>query len=177
MPGKINRWPEGLLSLLNTKQGQTPKEWDSNLQLSVDMLQFYGAPTRTGARGQSSVAMAVGNEVALQVPQGEFWMAWAVSGRFVNSDATRIGARLEVRVPTDSAAGARATGIGGRTISGMTAGDLFYIVADACTFPLLLRAGDELRFGLTQWDGTVGAVTMTVSALVDRLGPKAQPQP
>jgi len=98
VPGKINKYPAGFLSLLDSKTGgQTPFNSADLLQPTVDMREFYDALNYEQVIGLTAAIGAVGNfpdtsaaTAGTNVPNNEFWVARNLS--FTASDGLVLGA-------------------------------------------------------------------------------------
>lgn len=80
MAGEINRVPVGLLSLLDMKaRGQSPRILSSQVDASLEMLDFYLQNGRQVFSGSATSGAAPANAVIGTVPQNELWYIHGIS--------------------------------------------------------------------------------------------------
>lgn len=83
----INRVPQGLLALLDSKTGgRTPGQIDPAVQASIDVTQMYAADVRmeSAFTAASLTSADIGTLSCLvTVPANELWMVYGVSSQIV----------------------------------------------------------------------------------------------
>jgi len=99
MPQLINRYPLGLLSLLDSKSGgYTPSGLLDVVQPTIDLTRFYIASDQSRASQVDQAVVGVGFQTAgsnVVVPPGEFWLVTNTTGE---SDTLGAGQTFQVAV-------------------------------------------------------------------------------
>jgi len=82
MAGEINRFPEGLLAVLDLKtRGNTPSGLGDQVTPGLDMLPYYELNRGWSVAQASSNAVGGSYTPTIQVPNAEVWLVRAVSVR------------------------------------------------------------------------------------------------
>jgi hypothetical protein len=101
MPQLINRVPQGLLGLLDSKaSGHNPEELDDSVKATFEVRDLYALNLR-GTNSQASTLTGLGVTVGafsnLVVPQGELWLLYSVTAH-LSTPPLGAGATLKLYV-------------------------------------------------------------------------------
>lgn len=142
MTGQVNRYPAGLLSLIDAKTGGiTPSSLLEDVRGTIELLPFYTAMTMEFVAGATGAVNAVaefddvsGNTF---VPLNEFWLVWqhtAMAGSVVPVGVTYGMAPILRNVDGTQ----QATGPVQRFIAGT------FVIASSNTVPFVMGPGSRL---------------------------------
>jgi len=82
MPGSVNRFPQGLLGLLEAKQnGATPDQSEDRLQFGLDLLPFYlsGGGLKLAKENENGVPPLLQTYATVEIPVSEVWAVMGVA--------------------------------------------------------------------------------------------------
>lgn len=159
MPGKINRIPQGFLSLLDLKAaGKNADELSPTLISVVEALDFYLATQRRFVTATvAAPVIGVNGQATLTPPNGSIWVVRQF-GAFSNADIA-AAATLEITAGYAPAASGVFVPLGTTTGTKATAQRAISGVGD----PFILQPGDQLGFFVSVLTGVPGAVRVTAS--------------
>lgn len=167
MAEKIQRVPVGAYSALGiVGSGTGPQELADTVVPVMDFTAFYAARSLEVVLGTNAAAAAVGDAATIDVPPGENWQVFTVSGSISAGFAAQvmaicvgfvipIGGNFTIVGATDDADPAAAAGDAIR-------------VGLPLPIPFVFNAGSQIRAALMRTPG-VGAVNLSVTALIRRL--------
>jgi hypothetical protein len=165
MKGLIQRFPSGLLALLNIKSDETPRLLEETLAGSLDLEKYY-----LSERLEVVTATLVGTTLQINqtipVPAGESWFLYgvhAIASSITAASSVMLGCGIQ-----DSSGNAFL--LNGMTAPVVTvAGQLVSIVGQPSQ-PIILKPGMAVFAG-TQMDPGAGTLDLQCRALIARLNP------
>jgi len=163
MPGKINRIPQGFLSLLDLKAaGRNADELSPTLISTLEAIDFYVATLATYVTGTvAAPSIGQNGQNTLTPPAGFVWLVRRFSA-FSNAD---IAAAATLEIACGIVPGASGVFLGSGPVSGgkTTA----QRAVSGSGRPFLMQPGDQLGFFASVLTGAPG--TVPVSAYVAAL--------
>ena len=159
-----------MLELLSAKtSGFTLEHINSELRLTLDMLQLFGLGQPIETINEVDATMAEADQVIITVPSTEWWLLYAAGSHYVRS-ATQTGIvmSLGIATGTPSVSVPVATGPKESVAPGVAAGVDCVAIAWMPPYPMLLPPGTQLVFQLDIL-GTDADVSVACRARIGRL--------
>ena len=163
----INRVPQSLLPLLDAKTlGQTPSEIETRVSLGIDLREMYAADKQliSAFTSASLTSANLGTlSCIVEVPAGELWYVYGVSGQLVCGATT--GSDYDMRVAFQAKGVVSAHFLNGRGTESNFSISTGEQIIDAVTFATPWLVGSGSAFGVVPTKAYSGAAVTTCSVL------------
>lgn len=172
MASRIQRYARALIDIFDIKETSgVIQNLLSDIAPTVDTTDLFGAERLEREGATSATVAAPGGAVFLEVPQGQTWLVYAISGTLLITtagDIARVG--LGVRMAGES----MQIGHGPTyTSGGVAAGPFEAFHGIVLSRPYVLRAGDAVFVQAVELTITPPSVAGTIQARIARFGPQS----